>query len=146
MVKKGSKNIIRKENLVLLIIPLIFIIDRTVKIYAVNGCFGQFCFSRALNNGAAFGILPGQTVFLILIGILVLLITLSIYKKSSSEIKLGLILIAAGTISNMYDRIFFGSVVDVLSVFSSSSFNLADLSNLFGALILIKFLLARKKK
>lgn len=131
---------VRGPDLLLLLIPLVFIFDRVVKIYAVDSCAGVFCFSRVLNDGAAFGIFQGKTLFLILVGILVLFLIASIYKKSSQEVKIALVLIAAGTISNMYDRVVFGAVIDVLSVFGGSSFNIADLSNLFGALIIAKIL------
>ena len=131
---------VRGPDMLLLLIPLVFIIDRVVKIYAVDSCVGVFCFNRVLNYGAAFGIFQGKTLFLILVGILVLFLIVSIYKKSSQEVKIALVLIAAGTVSNMYDRIVFGAVTDVLSVFGGSSFNIADLSNFFGALILVKVL------
>lgn len=138
MVKKEG---VRGPDLLLLLIPLVFILDRFVKIYAVDACVGVFCFSRVLNNGAAFGILQGKTLLLILVGVLVLILIASIYRKSSNGVKIALVLIAAGTVSNMYDRVVFGAVIDILSVFGGSSFNIADLSNLFGALILAKVLI-----
>lgn len=141
---KKSKVSRRYENLLLLIVPLVFIIDRVIKIYAENGCLGQFCISRAVNDGAAFGILSGQTSLLITVGFIVLVLIVYIYKRSNQNIKLALMLIAAGTLSNLYDRLFYGAVFDVFSIFGSSSFNFADLSNVIGALILLKVLLKRK--
>jgi len=139
----AKKNVIkgRTENLLWLVIPLVFIFDRVLKIYAQDSCLGVFCFKYALNEGAAFGILQGQTLFLILVAVIVLLLILFIYKESSTEVKLGLLLIAAGTLSNFYDRVVIGAVVDMLSVFGSPSFNLADLSNLGGAILLVKVLI-----
>ncbi|MFC1685994.1 signal peptidase II [Nanoarchaeota archaeon] len=143
MSKKRVRKSPKYENLLFLIIPLVFILDRVVKIYAKDSCFGVFCFQRALNEGAAFGLLPGKTLLLIVVGVFVLLLILSIYKKSSLEVKIALLLIAAGTLSNMYDRVIYSAVTDVLSVFGSSSFNVADLSNVSGAIILIKSLIKK---
>ena len=130
----------RSKNLLLLVIPLIFILDRFIKLAAKDSCLGSFCIQRAVNDGAAFGIFSGQTTFLVIVSVLVLFLIISIYKKSTNDVKFALVFIAAGTISNLYDRVIYGYVIDVLSIFGSSSFNIADLSNVIGALILIKVL------
>ncbi len=141
MAKKRSvkpKKAVNNVDLLLWLVPIIFVVDRLIKLFAKDGCFSVFCISRVVNEGAAFGILEGQTVLLIIVGIAVLLLIFWIYKDSDREIKLALILIAAGTIANLFDRGYYSGVIDVFSVFGSSSFNLADLSNFAGAVILVK--------
>ncbi len=134
------------DYLLLTILVIVFIADRLTKLYLADSCFWQFCIKRATNFGAAFGILEGQTLFLILVALAVLIVIASIYRESGRGIKWGLALIAAGTISNLFDRFFYGYVIDLFSVFGSSSFNIADLSNLAGALILVYALIGDRNR
>ena len=80
-----KKRVDKWARMVLWLIPIVFIIDRLFKIYAQDGCLWQFCISRAVNKGAAFGIFEGQTVFLIAVGVLVLLLIFWIYNKSDKD-------------------------------------------------------------
>jgi len=137
MAKKARERVYRRPDLLLLIIPLVFIVDRVIKAYAVDSCLGGFCIKRALNDGAAFGIFSGQTLLLVVVGIAVLILIGSVYKKMGATLKLALVLIASGTIANLFDRLVFGHVIDIFSILGSSSFNVADLSNVIGAGILI---------
>ena len=50
---------------------------------------------------------------------------------------LGVALIAAGGVSNLFDRIYYGGVVDYLILFSRSAINLADIMILAGVLLLV---------
>ena len=136
--KKPKKSIILKgDYLFTFLIAAVFILDRLIKTYVGDSCLWLLCIRRAVNDGAAFGILPGQTLFLVVVAIGVLFLIAMSYRESGWLGRLGLALITAGTISNMFDRVFYGHVLDVFSVFGSSSFNLADLSNLIGVLIFI---------
>ena len=124
----------------------IFVLDRLFKIYLSDGCLGIFCVKRAVNAGAAFGIFEGWTLLLVLAAIAVLLIIFSLYRSSSRMVRWAFVLIAAGTVSNLADRLLYGHVVDLFSVLGSSSFNLADLSNLAGAVILIYLMVSDEKE
>jgi len=96
--------------------------------------------------GAAFGILKGYTSLFIIVAILVLVAIqlILIYKKISLKTKLALTLIAAGTLSNLLDRVLYNHVIDVFSILNSPSFNIADLSNVVGAIMLLSVLLKKK--
>jgi len=121
-------------------------LDRAFKLYLQDSCAWMLCIKRAANYGAALGILEGWIFFLVLAAIAVLILIALLYQGSRRPVKLALALIAAGTVSNLIDRVFYGHVIDLFSVFGSSSFNLADLSNLAGAAILIFFLWRGEKK
>jgi len=129
------------ENLLLIFSAVIFL-DRIFKLYLNNFCFLVFCVKKAFNQGAAFGLFPGQIWLFIAVSIIVLGLTVYFWKTKS--IRLPLTLLAAGTIGNLIDRLMYGSVIDIFSIAGSSSFNLADLSNLLGALLLVIFLLKKK--
>ena len=85
------------------------------------------------NSGAAFGIFANGTLFLIMVGMLVLsFVIYAVIKVKTATwwVALTYALLLAGIAGNLFDRIFNGAVVDYLA-FSLSSFhfpvfNLAD--------------------
>jgi len=129
------------QNLLLIFSAIIFL-DRFSKIFFQDECFLIFCVRRALNSGAAFGIFPGMIWLFVLISAAVLALTVYFWKIK--EIRLPLTLIAAGTIGNLIDRLAYGIIIDLFSIAGSSSFNVADLSLLIGAIMLVIFLLKKK--
>ncbi len=109
----------------------------------------------AENYGAAFSILTGNTWLLLAIGVLVsgfLLIALLKPQKSSFFLSFGYASILGGAIGNIYDRISFGYVRDMISVYYTpwdfyfAIFNVADVAiNVGVAAILIDWLFIKKK-
>jgi signal peptidase II len=135
-----------------LIAILIFALDHLFKLILVKkGCFLFMCLKMVTNTGAAFSIfagMPWARILLIVIGIIVLIVVAYFYFKhhKNTLLKVSLALIFAGTISNLLDRIFLKYVIDYFSFSfwpTFSTFNLADVSNLAGVIILIIFLLKR---
>jgi signal peptidase II len=133
---------IKWETLLVIFSAIIFL-DRIFKVYLQDSCIAIFCIRRASNPGAAFGIFPGQLALFIAVSIVVLALTAYFWKNV--KIRLGLALIAAGTIGNLIDRLIYGSIMDIFSIAGSSSFNLADLSIFIGALILVVLVLKSGK-
>jgi len=91
---------------------------------------------KAKNYGAAFGIAL----------ILVMAIGYYIKKANSKILRLDFSFILAGTIGNLIDRAYYGYVIDVIKIpfFNFPAFNIADLSNVFGALLLVIFISGKK--
>lgn len=87
----------------------------------------------------------GADSILVLIGINILLITFIITiltksKKLDDKIKTGLLLILAGGISNLLDRLLRGYVIDYIDIneiINYPVFNIADVSIVCGAIIII---------
>ncbi len=92
------------------------------------------------NTGAAFGILQNSTWLLILISLIVLVVLL--YYSHEYQLALGFLL--GGTLGNLFDRIFYGYVIDFIHVPFWPSFNLADSFNVLGVLLLLWDAYARK--
>lgn len=99
-----------------------------------------FSFGLYKNEGVAFGIRIPQELFYILVAVIIFFI----FEKYKKEIKnknflvlTSLVLIGAGAISNIIDRIFRGYVVDYLHFFNLSAFNAADVVIVAGILLLI---------
>jgi len=91
------------------------------------------------NRGAAFGILQGKTFFLIFVGIIFLIFFLVwIARARFSWKELGFLgMILGGALSNLYDRIFLGAVVDYIDLRFWPIFNLSDTFISLGCLFLL---------
>ena len=86
---------------------------------------------HVVNSGAAFGILQGQTVFLIVTSLLGLGAILLYYVYPPMEhgiIRLALGMQLGGAIGNLIDRVRLGEVTDFVHVGNFPTFNLADAS------------------
>ncbi len=105
-----------------------------------------------LNDGAAFGMLAGKQTFLqIVTGIaLVLLLGYLLFKKPASKLEYtALLLIFAGGVGNMVDRVLNGVVVDYIELLfmNFAVFNFADILVCVGVgLLFLVLLLPELKK
>lgn len=96
------------------------------------------------NEGAAFSMLSGYRLALILISSIAIL--LGIYAitrlcRNNKIIFLAVSMVIAGGLGNLIDRISFGFVTDMISFsFFSPVFNVADISVTLGCIILIIYI------
>ena len=105
------------------------------------------------NNGAAFSILTGKRLFLIIITLLIIgsLIYYIIKNEISSKIEiLAFSLIIGGSLGNLIDRITRGYVVDFISVkifgYHFPIFNIADSLICIGVFILLIIQFRKERK
>lgn len=96
------------------------------------------------NTGAAFSILLGKRIFLIVVAILIIGILLYYIKKNKVDGKLNIIafsLIIGGSLGNLIDRIVRGYVVDFISIklgsYNFPIFNVADTLIVVGVFLLL---------
>jgi hypothetical protein len=73
-------------------------------------------------------------------------IFLNLFRISNLEFRISAILVAAGAISNIIDRIYFGCVIDFIDLHFWPVFNLADIYITMGGIILVANLLKKDKK
>ena len=104
------------------------------------------------NTGAAFSILTGQRLFLIIIAVVILIILLNYIKKNKVEEKidkLAFSLIIGGSLGNLLDRIIRGYVVDFIDVkifgYNFPIFNLADTFIVIGVFLLLITLIRKEQ-
>ncbi|MFH0751981.1 MAG: signal peptidase II [archaeon] len=103
----------------------------------------NFGIKYAENTGAAFGTLKDSTPILTTVSIVAIIIILYYYlklsqrKNFSKSLSLGMILLFAGTIGNLIDRIFFGYVRDFILIWKWPVFNLADTFSCIGVALII---------
>lgn len=157
--KKGKKKVHIYKPIFITDICLAIIsiaIDRISKYYAYNmlkdhpavSLFAGIELKFLPNEGAAFGLLVGETSFFVLVGVIMLsaivyfLIRLPRNKRFIPFSGL-LTLIASGTLGNMIDRILYGYVVDFvyLSRIHFPIFNLADVCITISTVVLLIMLI-----
>lgn len=92
------------------------------------------------NPGAAFGILANQTVFFVVVTLIVIGGILFGYRYVSAaneNIRIALALVMGGAVGNLVDRLRIGRVVDFLDFRVWPVFNLADTAIVLGVVILV---------
>ncbi len=110
----------------------LLILDRLTKILAIKGIL------PLAKNPNLFFTQLNQTVIISFSALILLFLIFYLIKSSPIIIvKRGLLLIIVGGLSNLYDRVFYGFVIDWLST-PISVLNLADLSITLGCVILIR--------
>lgn len=102
-----------------------------------------------VNTGAAFGLLPNYSLFLVLIAFLVIGMVL-IYQRylpaRSFLVQVALGLQLGGAVGNLVDRLRYGYVIDFIDVRVWPVFNLADFSISLGVALLAYVLIFSKEK
>lgn len=122
---------------------LVVILDQAVKFWVQNTLFGSdivkfipgvISLVNVHNTGAAFGILSGSNAriyFIMVTGVFALLVVLALATNfvTGRLARWSLVMVAAGGIGNMIDRILYGYVQDMFKVelFNFAIFNVADI-------------------
>jgi signal peptidase II len=130
----------------LLIISLILVVLDQITKFIFTGkeyLIGSFGINYVENTGAAFGMFKNLNWFFIAFSILVIIFIFYYYKQI--KWKTPLILILAGTIGNLIDRIFFNYVRDFVMVWIWPVFNIADICVTVGVLLLVFYLYREDK-
>lgn len=133
---------------------LVVVIDYIIKILIINNLKpissleiipGLFSLNYVENKGAAFGMLANaRWIFIVFtIAVIIFLIIFVFWKKPTSKLlNVAFILIIGGGIGNLIDRIFYGYVVDYLSIsFFPPVCNFADYCVTIGAFLLVIYLI-----
>ncbi len=139
---------------------LLVVIDQTSKYFAIThlkpiGSIelikGIFNLTYAINTGAAFSILSGKQVFLILVttaitAFLMYYLFKAIKENKSRILKVSLSLIIGGALGNLIDRIRLNYVIDYFdfALINYPIFNLADVFVVCGTILLAYGILFRK--
>ncbi len=102
------------------------------------------------NQGAAFGFLQGQVIFLSAIAVVCLLFILTQWKKIMERgpfVRWGVVISLVGAIGNLIDRLRWGAVIDFVDVIIFPPiFNIADVAIVFGVALLFWEVLVNDRK
>lgn len=110
-------------------------------------------FTYVENRGAAFGMMTGKQIFLIVVTIVALIYLIYKYykdvrKSKDKLLKAGFILIISGAIGNLIDRIFLGYVIDFIKLefIDFPVFNFADIYVSIGCIIISFYILFKHEE
>lgn len=108
---------------------------------------GVFELAYVTNTGASFGMLDGQRWLFIVITVVVMLFLLLVILNGRFRLQpllnVSLVLVLAGGIGNLIDRVLYGYVVDYLyfKLIDFPVFNFADCCLVIGAIFMVVFFL-----
>jgi signal peptidase II len=141
-----------QNNVALVLISVaIIIVERIVKLYVVGNLrLGEavpvignlLVITRSENIGAGFGILKGYNFVFLFAAFVVLLLIIYFYNMIIHDrlLTLAFSFILGGTVGNMIDRIFYGYVIDYISLSFWPTFNISDAALTVGAVLLIVYM------
>ncbi len=137
-----------RDWLLLTTIGAVLLADRLTK-FAIKGALqigeswpseGFVRLTHGENTGAAFGLLPNQTLFLIIASIAAIGFLAYFYRAYALPrpiLRLAIGLQLGGAFGNLFDRVAFGAVTDFIDVGWWPIFNIADSSICVGMATLI---------
>ncbi|MEL0102299.1 MAG: signal peptidase II [Gammaproteobacteria bacterium] len=153
---------LKKNKIVFLLIFIIFFLDLITKNYAINNLIlnhsvsinNYLNFTLAFNYGAAFSFLSDaggwQRWFFIIFSLIVIFVIVMLLIKDKNAEYIAYSFILAGALGNLYDRIFFGYVIDFIEIhynnFYWPIFNIADIAISTGVIMLLYSILFNNKK
>lgn len=110
-----------------------------------------FELTYVINTGAAWSILEGQRTFFIVLSSAVSIgLIYYLIKEKEPLMSLAVSLMLAGTVGNLYDRLFFGFVRDMLSFnffgYQYPVFNIADSALVIGVILIIVDMVIKERR
>ena len=136
------------------------LVDRLIKVLVTaNIGFGEriviirdfFNLTYVTNDGAAFSILSGNTLLLIILTIIALILIVFFYlldKDTTNNERLVIALLIGGILGNLYDRVFYGHVIDYLEFnildYNFPIFNFADILIVVSIVMLVIITFTKK--
>lgn len=138
-----------------ILILILIAIDQITKIWAVNNLMGSediivienwFHLTYVENTGAAWGIMPNSKIFFIVLTLIIILgiVIYLLRERNNLDIlsKLPFVIIVAGAIGNLIDRVRLGFVIDFIftplgGLYNFPVFNFADMYITLSAIFII---------
>ena len=145
---------------ILLIIISIFLLDRFTKVLVINNLTlgeslsvidGFFNITYVNNHGAAFGIMDGKVIFIVIVSVLIFAYLIYEIRKDSHSklITTSISFVIGGLLGNLFDRVVYGHVIDFFDFnffgHDFAIFNVGDAFIVIGTILLaIGFLLEER--
>lgn len=154
-------NMFKFNALFTMVSLLIIAADQLIKGWAINYLLpvhsipvipGLFYLTYVENRGAAFGIFQGNTVPLAIItAIIIIILIVSVYtgKMGGRFMSATVMIIVAGGVGNLIDRVLRGYVVDYLDfsvLFGFPVFNLADCCVVVGVGVMLLHMIVLERR
>ncbi len=130
-------------------------LDQVIKYLFTKGGAGSFSIIPNVlslevvqNTGVAFSLPTNPLVPIILAALVSIALTYHVFRQTTTHILeiIGLALIVGGSISNLIDRLAYGSVIDMIKLHGFFTCNIADIALSIGvALLVIKLFIVREE-
>lgn len=150
---KKTKSIIFAFIGILVLLTIDFIskrlaLDYLVPVRGINLIKGIFGLHYVENRGAAFGVLSGKLLPVVILTPIIVILVMWLYIKSIEKVRLKAfrifcLLFAAGSLGNFIDRVFYGFVVDFFEFqfINFPVFNVADIYLTVSTLLMLVLML-----
>ncbi len=134
-----------KPKIILVLVTLL-VLDRLLKIVLLKNLLASQAFfnwyprlTLHQNYGVAFDLAVPHMIIVVMSVLLVILVGALFIKIQKKQVPLAIALafIFVGAVSNLYDRIFYGFVIDTIELFPRSIWNIADVLILFGLIRIV---------
>lgn len=147
----------KKYKFEIFICAIILFLDQITKILAFKFLLPKgsinilpfFSLTYVENTGSAFGLFQNANLFLLMVSLLVLFLVIK-WRKDILSLgrlaKYGYLMIVAGALGNIFDRIFLGHVIDFLDFRVWPVFNIADSAICVGAAFIALAVLKNQKE
>lgn len=134
------------------IVIIVFLLDRITKLLILNyiplnssiAIFSFFSLTHVLNTGTAFGLLKNAQWFFLIFASAVSAFIIVKYQTFQPKIQLLSALVLAGALGNLFDRLFYGAVIDFINFSFWPAFNIAD-SAISIAVVLLLYCESKRK-
>lgn len=143
---------------VIVLSTFIFLADRLLKILVFSNLNigdsiplipGVVHITPVENTGVAFGLLenldPSVFIFITFVSIFLVIIYFFVKKPNSFLAISALSIICGGALGNLFDRFFYGHVLDFIDLRIWPVFNIADAAISIGAVLLFVYLFKRER-
>lgn len=143
----------------LIIFLLIILLDQIIKKIVLNNiAYGSSIgtivkIANVSNTGIAYGYGKDNQLFIIILNVVIIGVLISFlvknYKQLTNMVKLSIVIILAGGISNLIDRIFRGYVVDYIdinTIIKYPVFNIADMAIVIGGILIVEYIIIKTIK
>jgi signal peptidase II len=121
---------------VLVVVGLV-LADQLTKWLALALKPSNFLFQFTLNTGAGFGMLQERNTLLVVVSVAVLLLLYKPIQLAKGRELWAYLLLVAGIVGNLIDRLVHGGVVDFISIGNFPIFNIADMLITVSVLYLV---------
>ena len=148
---------VKKYKFEILVFAAVLLLDRITKILTLKFLLLKgsidilpfLSFTYVENTGSAFGLFQNANLFLLLISFIILIMMIKWRKDIlilGNFAKYGYLLIFAGALGNIYDRIVLGHVIDFIDFHFWPVFNIADSAICIGAGMIAIAVLTEKRR
>ena len=131
------------SSVLFIIFLFLVLLDQVTKtVFSFSKDFGFFAITPITNTGMSFGLFQGNNFAFILISLLFIFL-IFLFRKEFKGYEIFLVMILAGAVGNLIDRLIHGHVLDFINFKFFPVFNVAD-SLIFVGVACIIFLEFKK--